>query len=250
MSNSLAPNYIAIDTEYEIPPDTLTEIVFGGSPETITYNGQITLFPRDRNARNGLFQPNASVENQWLVDGKIWKSIKLTGDADFHTLYESGALVSYFHVGYRVENGLAATGQIRYYSAGKYSTSQIRLLEKAHPYGLSTNPVSISQSIAAGGADLSGNFTVVPGDDLIITMAISQISLGTTPHASYIYVDDYLGNTVTNAVGAAIPSLVVKSKAVGITGQYGNAAVTYSYKLHNGDSVAHWFVLNVYRVIA
>ena len=245
MGQSHSTNSIDIDTDYEIPEGTTTEVVFGGSPLTTTYNGTLYLFPRRKTGTTQIFPPNVTTGNAWLIDGNFYSRFRVSGDAAFAALWASGKLTGYYHVGYRLSLNQGPLGIQRYTVTSKYSESVMRLLEKMHPrYNAAAGP-SFSQSLAAG-ADLTGSFDANPGDEIIVMGGISQDSLGTTPHASFIYVNDKNGATVWNVIGALLPSAVMKFRCP--FQNDANATQTFSYKAYNGDSVAHYFALNVYIV--
>lgn len=95
----------------------------------------------------------------------------------------------------------------------------------------------LDESVASGGSG-SGNLLNVPtaGSLLYIQLAISQDTLGTSPHSSYISIIDPGGNTIVKVRGAVNSPLSAYIRAA-LTG-------TYKYSYENGDSVAHWFLIN------
>lgn len=249
MTEAQATNQINRDTEYEIPEDTYTEIVINGSPLTTTYNATIYLFPRDRKGkRNAIFPPNFTNANAWRVDGKIYSKFKISGDSAFNSLFDAGTLTAYYHVGYELVWNQGAMGFTRYTQEGQYSESWARLLEKLQPRYDAAQPVSFNSQIASGGANLTGTFDVVPGDELIVVMGISQDTLGTTPHLSTLYINDQNSLTVAICFGATVPSLVTHIRVPYQRNQ--GKTITWSYVAHNGDTVAHYFALSVYRLVA
>lgn len=96
---------------------------------------------------------------------------------------------------------------------------------------------ALDESVAAGGSG-SGNLLSIStaGSLLFVQLAISQDSLGTSPHASYISVIDPGGDTILKVRGAVNNPVAVYIRAAD-TGMY-----TFAYE--NGDSVAHWFLIN------
>ena len=245
MGQSQATNQIDLDAEYEIPEGTETEIVFGGSPLTTTYNGTLYLYPRRKTGTTQIFPPNVTTGNAWLVDGNFYSKFKVSGDADFQTLWASGKLTGYFHVGYRLSLNQGPLGIQRYTLSSKYSESVMRILEKLSPrYNAAAGP-SFNESLAAG-ADSTGSFEANPGDEILIMGGISQDTLGTSPHASYIYINDKNGATVWNVIGALLPSAVMRFRVP--FQNDAEATQTFTYKAYNGDSVAHYFALNVYII--
>lgn len=246
MGQSQATNQIERNVEYYIPEGTTTEVVFGGTPGTLVWNATLSLYPRSGKKTTQIFPPNVSNENQWLIDGNFYEKFIITGDSDFNALWDAGKLTGFYHVGYRLSWGMSATGGTRYEVTNKYSESLFRLLEKLSPRLSAANPVSFNGSIAAAGSQ-TGTLSVNPGDELVIIGGISQDTLGTSPHASYIYINDQNAYTLWQIIGAVIPYSTVK---VRVPYQDKNVAVTFAWKAFNGDSVAHWFTLNVYRIIA
>ena len=113
-----------------------------------------------------------------------------------------------------------------------------RLLEIATPISY-VNNLYINALIASGGSDQTATMYVAEGDLLWIDWAITQDSLGTSPHASYIAVTDPNGNKFLYAIGAGNYR---GAKSVRNT-LSGNMTAT----CHNGDSVSHTFLCNVYR---
>ena len=116
-----------------------------------------------------------------------------------------------------------------------------RLLELIAKARGSANSLVVDESVASGGSG-TGTFTPNEGvDEALFTGGISQDSLGTSPHDSYISVTDGNGNLVFKIRGALNSPFAVK-----VHGLWGKCNIAWS----NGDSVAHWFQLNIYEVIA
>ena len=124
---------------------------------------------------------------------------------------------------------------------GLRGNTLIRTLEYIAPIGGSE---SLFQSvlIASGGADVTGTFAVSSGDLLSIDWSITLDASGTTPHASYIGVKDAMAQQLLYALGEGNAS---GTKLVRVQGT-GNLTFT----LHNGDTVSHTFLLNIYRMVA
>lgn len=139
--------------------------------------------------------------------------------------------------------GLAAMlGQPYNATNGSHGQSITRLLEIAAHIGGAASSY-LNQVIASGAADVTANLYVNTGDMLSIDWAITQDTLGTSPHASYISIKDINTNQMLYALGAGN---YYGSKYIRHSGETGNISMT----LHNGDSVSHTFMLAIYRGIA
>lgn len=249
MGSSQATNQITRNVRYELQEGTTTEIVFGGSPGTITYNGTLYLYPRSSKVGiPQIFPPNVSTENAWLIDGNYYGQFQITGDSAFNALWDAGTLTGYYHVGYRLTMPATAFGFLRYTQVARYNESLARLMEKLEPRFNAFQPVSMSQSIPAGESVTGSIVGLSAGDLLYIQMAISQDTLGTSPHGSYIFVNDQKGLTTCNVVGALLPTYSGKIRVPYQVN--GTANYTWTYKAYNGDSLAHFFLLNIYGVYA
>lgn len=247
MGQSQATNQCERDVEYYIPEGTLTEIAIGGSPGTITYDGTIYLYPRRGKKTTQIFPPNVTPGNSWLIDGNFYEKFIISGDSDFDSLFDSGKLVAYYHVGYRLELNQGPLGIQRYLITQRYNESLMRLLEKSHPRFNGLNPVSFNTSVAAAGTS-SGTFSVNPGDELVIQGGIQSNSLGTAPAAASMFISDQNNRTVWNVVLAVLSSSEIKVRVPYQT--LGDGSLTWNWKYTNGDSVAHNFLLNIYQLVA
>lgn len=116
-----------------------------------------------------------------------------------------------------------------------------RLLETIRPTRGSNSSLVVDASVAAAG---SGSATFTPNqgiDHAVFTGGISQDTLGTDPHASYITVTDANENLMFKIRGALNSPFSIRA---------GPLAGKISIAWQNGDSVAHWFLLNVYEEVA
>lgn len=121
------------------------------------------------------------------------------------------------------------------------SNSIARLLEIIAPARGSTF-LYLNETIASGGADVTGTLGIAGGDLLSFDWCITQDSLGTSPHASYISVKDAAGNQCLYVMGAGNSS--------GTKIFRGQVGGDLQIVMHNGDSVSHTFMINIYRMIA
>ena len=138
--------------------------------------------------------------------------------------------------------GLSAVfGEIFNSAAQLKPNSIARLLEMAVP--IQGSNFSQNQStIASGGADVTGTLVVTQGDLISIDWAITVDTAGTSPALSNIQIKDPLTNMILWAMGMGNNQ---GHKTVRVPAP-GNVAWT----LHNGDSVAHTFAVNIYRMAA
>lgn len=128
--------------------------------------------------------------------------------------------------------------------------SLMRSVEHAWPRNNQVSIASIDESIAAGGTANNTQADATPsGSEIYVEMGISQDSLGTSPHASYIsLVDTTSGNTLARIKGAVNPYLSMALKI-----PYANnntlTSMVLEFQASNGDSVAHWFFAYLWGVI-
>lgn len=116
-----------------------------------------------------------------------------------------------------------------------------RLLETIRPAGGSSGKLIVDESVAAAGTG-SGTYTPNLGIDYaLFTGGISQDTLGTSPHDSYITVTDGNGRLMFKIRGALNSPFKI---------YIGPLAGTVNIAWANGDSVAHWFLLNIYETVA
>jgi hypothetical protein len=116
-----------------------------------------------------------------------------------------------------------------------------RLLETIRPSRGSQGKLVVDESVASAG---SGSATYSPSlgiDYAFFTGGISQDSLGTSPHDSYITVTDGNGYLMFKIRGALNSPFKIR---------IGPLAGTVNIAWENGDSVAHWFLLNIYESVA
>lgn len=114
-----------------------------------------------------------------------------------------------------------------------------RLLEKISSLRTGSFGNYVDESVAAAGSG-SVTFSVSTPGYLHVSAGISQDTLGTSPHASYLKLNDPNGSTMFGLKGAVIPYAMSSLRAP-LTG-------TYTLEWLNGDSVAHWFFCEVYVV--
>jgi hypothetical protein len=116
-----------------------------------------------------------------------------------------------------------------------------RLLEFIKPTRGSSQKLIID-AIMAASATGSATYTPYSGlDHALFTGGISEDTLGTSPHASYISVTDGNGNLIFKIRGALnSPFKIVAGPLSG--------DLTIAWE--NGDTVAHWFLLNVYEMVS
>lgn len=111
----------------------------------------------------------------------------------------------------------------------------MRSLERVDPRQGQTAAGIPPTSIASGGSDLTGDFfTATAGDFGLFMLGISQDSLGTSPHSSYVIVTDPNGDNIIQQYGAIGNGYITALIPLAVSG-------SYSYTCHNGDSVAHYF---------
>ena len=175
------------------------------------------------------------------IDGKHWQSIIVfslaqgqnTGLTSLNVVMQAGGIF---------QSGLSGViGQPFNATNGVRGQSLIRLLEYASPIGGSSS-LNLTSLIAAAGADISGVLAVNEGDLLTLDWCITDDVAGTSPHLSSIQVKDPNTYMMLLALGGGNAS---GTKQVRVQGN-GNVSVD----MHNGDSVGHTFMVNIYRVVA
>ena len=116
-----------------------------------------------------------------------------------------------------------------------------RLLECVAANRGSLSTLIVDESVAAAGTG-SSTYNISQGIDYALFVGgISDDSLGTSPHASYITVTDGNGNLMFKIRGALNSPFSIRAGPLS-----GNVKIAWA----NGDSVAHWFLLNIYEAIA
>jgi len=105
----------------------------------------------------------------------------------------------------------------------------------------------LSLSVAAGASVALTNFIngLVYGTKIFYTMAISQDTLGTSPHASYLQLFDAQTGYLIDEVVGAVNSPTKGEFTMPLINNDGLTTDGLSYAYANGDSVAHWFYLFV-----
>lgn len=136
---------------------------------------------------------------------------------------------------------IASLGQDFNATAGERGQSITRLLELATPIGGSTSFFR-SGAILSGGADVTGSLACLAGDTISIDWSITDDTPGTSPHLSSIQIKDGNTSMILYALGGGNSS---GSKSVRVSAS-GNVTVD----MHNGDTVTHTFMVNIYRAIA
>jgi hypothetical protein len=207
----------------------------GKSTVWALYDSYINIY----STKYGDYQTEVHAGQKLVLDGSIWHKLSVV----------SGQVTIYIGINMG-ENPTAPLGY-EGPSSGALSTMKTnntigRMLELIRPVtnGNSVLEVDASLAAAASGSDTTGFQTVTVGTEVEVIWGMSQDSLGTSPHASYMSI---IGGT----------SDQVYFKARGAVNPYG----TYRFRVYtaesalniaweNGDSVAHWFLLFVRRVLA
>lgn len=116
-----------------------------------------------------------------------------------------------------------------------------RLLEVIKASRGTLSSLIVDESVAAAGNG-TATYDISQGIDYALFVGgISDDALGTSPHASYITVTDGNGNLMFKIRGALNSPFAYRAGPLS-----GNLKIAWS----NGDSVAHWFLLNIYESIA
>lgn len=141
------------------------------------------------------------------------------------------------HQSYDAEATLGTSSQFLINPTG--DDSIWRLIEKLVPQG-NTNieQILVDEDVAAAGAGSGSTSSIPKGAIVHYYGGISQDTLGTSPHASYITLSDFQSNIVFKSRGAL--NYVFR-------GRFRNpveGAGSFAYS--NGDSVSHWFLLGIY----
>ena len=186
----------------------------------------------------GDYQTEVHAGQKLILDGSIWRKISVA----------SGQITIYIGI----EMGPNPTVPLGYEgpSGGSVSTMQTvntigRMLELIRPIngGNSNVEVDASLAAAASGSDTTSFQNITVGTEIEVIWGMSQQSLGTSPHASYMSITGKSGQVYFKARGAVNPY-----------GSYrfivAEAESNLDIAWENGDSVAHWFLLLVRRVIA
>lgn len=196
--------------------------------------GEIPLYVQFRDPSVPTFPFKLIGNNLIHVDPKYVQSLSLKADAPQGVAVAPGIPYrSYDSVlGYNLTTGLIQP---------LTTLTPWRLLETIRPSRGSQEKLVVDESVASAG---SGSATYSPSlgtDYALFTGGISQDSLGTSPHDSYITVTDGNGNLMFKIRGALNSPFKIR---------IGPLAGTVNIAWKNGDSVAHWFLLNIYESIA
>lgn len=198
------------------------------------YQDNITFYFRNKEQGSLTFQVGSN--DPFNVDGRIVEAIlyePATGSPDVAFVYPGIDTTSLL-----ILQTLGKT--YSQYSMMKGSDTPFRLLERIAGNNASlAATVAVDESVAAAGTGSSGSLSYSQGDLITFSWGISQDTLGTSPHDSYIGLYN----------GASTPVLLFRVR--GAVNPYGtmrfimdgSGSVSISWK--NGDSVAHWFVATV-----
>lgn len=116
----------------------------------------------------------------------------------------------------------------------------LRDLERIVPRnGLVANAYNVF-ALAAGNTGNSSGYSLPLASHVLLQMGISQDALGTSPHASYLTLNDPTGYALVSVVGAINSPLNIQF--------YVTKGGNYSFVWKNGDSVSHTFFYNFYAV--
>ena len=149
------------------------------------YTSQVTLY--SGNSQVPDISSTVQAGQYIIVDGRIWKGF----------LVQSGQIAVYFGVQMSVNptvpmGYVGPTGGPIY--SGQTKRTFARLLEHLTYLQGGNYSLEVDESLAAGasGSDTAGFANVTIGTRFHIVWGMSQDALGTSPHASYMYVQ---GNT-------------------------------------------------------
>lgn len=209
------------------------KIVRVGVVDTLTSgNVNVTLVYRQKTTPSFSFDINA--HNVKHLDCSVIESIRVTKSSPQGVYVTPGVpyQTTDSPLGYNTTAGL-----IQPLSA----LTPWRLLESIRPFRGSQNSLIVDESVAAAGTG-SSTYDISQGIDYaLFTGGISDESNGTSPHASYITVTDGNGNLMFKIRGAMNTPFSIRAGPLS-----GNLKIAWE----NGDSVAHWFLLNIYEAIA
>lgn len=207
----------------------------GKSTVWALYNSYLNLYSE----KYGDYQTELHGGQCFILDGSVWHKLSVV----------SGQITIYIGI----EMGSNPTLPLGYEgpSGGSVSTMQTantigRMLELIRPVQQGNSGLEVDADLAAAatGSDTTSFTNVTIGSEIEVIWGMSQDALGTSPHASYMSI-----------TGGTSSQLYFKARgAVNPYGSYKFRVATAESALdiawENGDSVAHWFLLFVRRVIA
>lgn len=193
------------------------------------YNDSFTFYFRDSLQQPISFQVGDN--DPFLVDGRIVEAVLFEppkGSPDTAFIYTGSDTVALLL--------LQTLGKTyNQYITMQGSDTPFRLLEKiAETTGSLSGPYILDESLAAGDSGSSGSVGAGTGAKVVFSWGISQDTLGTSPHGSYIGLYNGDGKLIFRVRGAVNPY-----GSVHFT-MDSSGSLTVAYE--NGDSVAHFFV--------
>ena len=195
------------------------------------YQDSFTFYFRDSSQGSISFQVGDN--DPFKVDGNVVGSILFEpakGSGDSAYIYpgsDTMAILSQQTLGRTYKQSAGMSGP----------DTPFRVLEKIGGInGYYANTLVVDESVASAGSG-SDTLDVLQGEKVIYTWGISQDSLGTSPHDSYIELLSENGALVHKARGAVNPYGVLEFIAERVS--------PMTIKYVNGDSVAHWFLANI-----
>lgn len=181
------------------------------------------------------FSITAQLNESLPVQGGIWDFVTLTNDATVTVTFGMNILLNAL-------NQIASLSPNTPYLDVYNTTSDtiLRSIERIVPRGGVLAQATVNESVASAGSGSSGPYSLDIATLVYLQLAISQDSLGTSPHDSYIYIEDSSSRIVYEVVGAVNSPLVAQF--------YTTVSGGYIIKWYNGDSVAHTFFASMYAV--
>lgn len=218
---------------YSIPPDEIVILEAGNDASpgyTTSPSGGMELRIKLRRSQLTVdiaYQPSIIVK----LPGKDYSEFSLVTGMGYITYGETSHK--------DVINYLAGSSSSMVLAPALTNDTLMRDLEKLAPRRGYVSEGNIDQSIASLGSAASANLSVdASGDIVYYVMGISQDTLGTSPHASYIQLKDVVSGVIlTRIKGAVVPYAygMVRTAA-------GNDDLVL--EAYNGDTLAHWFYAN------
>lgn len=237
------PIPIGIPVQNGVPisllPGVKYELKNGGN--NVSQTGLVDLTPSERGRKIGLTFGSMpiSASGKIVIDGDFYSSIQ--GDPKNQSPY---LILLPGVLGYDVPYLALSGAYLDSFNPGGTKYNPVRVLEMLGGIGNGSggSSVALDASVAAAG---TGSGTLVSGQYmstgqlLYIQWGISQDTLGTSPHASYIQINDPQDAVIAKVRGAVNPygTLVIRVN-VNVS-----SSTPYTFSYENGDSVAHWFLL-------
>ena len=237
------PQPLGIPVQNGVPvalhPGIMYELRNYGNASSNT--GKCDVTPTEKGRKVGLTfgAITISAGGKIRIDGDLYASIQGSEDNASTSLQLLPGLN-----GYDVPYVALAGSYLNYYSVGQTVYNPVRILELLGSIGAGSgsSSVALDESVASAGSG-SGTLTsptyMQTGQCLHIQWGISQDSLGTSPHGSYILVSGPQGETILKVRGAVNPygKMSIRVNA------HVSSSTPYTFSYENGDSVAHWFLL-------